>query len=688
MPDTTPRGFGRQPAAASAADGHNYLLAIGIDAYTRCPPLNNAVSDARAVVDTLTTRYHFDPDRTTTLYDEAATEQQIMQAFRQLRRTLTPEDNLVIYFSGHGEYDDDFEIGYWVPVNADPGAFDQYIAESDLRNVLNKLPAKHIFLIADSCFSGTLFANYRSTGGSIERLERDPSRWGLTAGRKELVQDGPKGTQSPFAAGLLYQLKNHVKPLSVSELCHRVVESVTARAEQTPRGEPLRVNGHQGGQFVFHPRRDEAESWALTRERHTTQAYHAFLKIFPAGAHAAEAQAALRKLGEDAGWAEARQTDTVAAYQTYLTEYPQGKYLTEALRLLRARTESRDWQRALTADSLEGFLSFQIQHPTARQAEVADHLARVRAQQVEVQRLTEEHRRLRLDAAQRQAQQREAQAAYTAHLTAADTQLREKRYAEAAGRYQEAIESFQPGLTPTLDYPTERLQHSLDKANQVTLFNDGRRAYEAKNYALALQYFEQARAAKADPALDKWIRASRQALQAPSAPAATVGTARPRNKKKGLPAWLIVGGVIVGLLGALAVIGLVAEELETDDYDYSSTYVPETLDAGAVSTGTAVDPALLGRWRVTDIQSGGVSLAATGLLPLIHYQFTADETLEIMNPMGTTVYRLGAHQGDLQTQDSWGNPHFDGRYRVDGNANLTLDGLANGERTLVYLSRE
>ena len=53
-------------------------------------------------------------------------------------------------------------------------------------------------MIVDSCFSGSLFMRFKSVG-LAERLEHIPSRWGLTAGRNEVVADGKMGNNSPFA---------------------------------------------------------------------------------------------------------------------------------------------------------------------------------------------------------------------------------------------------------------------------------------------------------------------------------------------------------------------------------------------------------------------------------------------------------------------------------------------------------
>ncbi len=249
-------GFGRPDEPAATPFGKNYLLAIGIDQYLHCRPLANAVRDARAVVEVLTTRYRFERQNVIELYDRDATEAHILDAFRDLVRTLTPADNLLIFFSGHGEYDDVLKEGYWIPVDAHPGAFNEYFPNARLTTILNAMQAHHIVLIADSCFSGSLFMQYRSSGSTaLARLERDPSRWALTSGRQEPVADGEPGDHSPFAASLIYHLQRATRPLPIAELCQRITEDVLAASQQAPRGEPLRVRGHRGGQFVFHLRR-------------------------------------------------------------------------------------------------------------------------------------------------------------------------------------------------------------------------------------------------------------------------------------------------------------------------------------------------------------------------------------------------------------------------------------------------
>lgn len=232
-------------------EGKHYLFLIGINNYVHCPTLRNCVNDIEQFKSVMLTRYNYQEEDIVELINDDATRKNIYAEFRNLLAAIKAIDTLVIYFSGHGTYDSLMEEGYWVPVEADLGAGDQYMPNSSIQKFLNVIKAKHIFLISDSCYSGSLFSSYRSME-LASRLEKLPSRWGLTSGRNEVVMDG-SGENSPFSESLLFQLRHAEESLGVSELCNRVIESVIANENQTPQGEPLKVKGHQGGQFFFHP---------------------------------------------------------------------------------------------------------------------------------------------------------------------------------------------------------------------------------------------------------------------------------------------------------------------------------------------------------------------------------------------------------------------------------------------------
>jgi formylglycine-generating enzyme len=233
--------------------GKTHLLAIGINDYLHCPKLENAVKDVEDFIQLMTKSYGFDPQNIQFLRDKEATHKKILTAFKSLVTTVKPEDSVIIYFSGHGEMDEILDEGYWIPVEAKPAHENQYIANSTIQKVLNKINSFHTFLIVDSCYSGSLFLEGKTR--FVSDAYDFPSRWGLTSGRATVVSDGKKGENSPFASALLTILKNTETPLNAGALCDFIKQTVAASSDQKqlPVGDPLSIKGHQGGQFVFRP---------------------------------------------------------------------------------------------------------------------------------------------------------------------------------------------------------------------------------------------------------------------------------------------------------------------------------------------------------------------------------------------------------------------------------------------------
>lgn len=224
-----------------------HLLSIGINQYTNgINPLNNAVRDAQAFEKILKDRYGVINCRS--LYNESATLEGIIAAFDELKKVITKEDNLIIYFSGHGELVDD--QGYWIPIDAVLNKRHTYLANYEIRNLLKILEAHHVLVIVDACFSGALLQQDRQL--AVTRYYAIPSRWVMTSGQIEFVPDGPPGSHSPFAKSLLTQLELNPKShLSVRELWLNMREGVIANSKQTPLCEPVRDTGHQGGEYFF-----------------------------------------------------------------------------------------------------------------------------------------------------------------------------------------------------------------------------------------------------------------------------------------------------------------------------------------------------------------------------------------------------------------------------------------------------
>ena len=234
-----------------ASKAKNFLLVIGINDYQHWPRLNNAVNDASDITRVLMSDYQFDFENVIMLKNEQATRNNIYNSLRSLIEKITPRDNLMLYFSGHGYYDDLLNEGYWIPVEAETNSIGDYLPNSSLLKIIENINSQHTFLVADACFSGSLFSS--STRGYIDNVEQYKSRWGLASGRLEVVSDGELGENSPFASHFIEFLETNQEPrFAVSELVQYVKVKTAEETDQTPIGNPLKSLGDEGGEFIFY----------------------------------------------------------------------------------------------------------------------------------------------------------------------------------------------------------------------------------------------------------------------------------------------------------------------------------------------------------------------------------------------------------------------------------------------------
>jgi ankyrin repeat protein len=244
------------PAALSPAVnfGRYHALVIGNNAYTDLSPLKTAIHDATAVADLLRTAYGF----TVTLLTNA-TREEIIAALYDLRATLTEQDNLLIYYAGHGVLDTGEERGYWLPVNARQDSRIHWISNTAITDTLKAMAAKHVLVVADSCYSGTLARGIdvvqpssRSERGTyLMRIAQKRSRTVLTSGGLEPVLDSGGGEHSVFAKAFLTALQDNHDILDGQQLFGRIRHLVNLNADQVPEYTDMRYAGHEGGDFLF-----------------------------------------------------------------------------------------------------------------------------------------------------------------------------------------------------------------------------------------------------------------------------------------------------------------------------------------------------------------------------------------------------------------------------------------------------
>lgn len=243
--------------------GKNYLLVIGIDQYEEVAVLKNAVRDAQAFVEVLLDKYHFERENLIELYNEEATYSLLDQAFRSLHKTIKPGDNLLIYFSGHGHYDEFYGDGYWLPVDANYNDKRGYFSYKDIVSALGKIASQHTFMVVDSCYSGAVLVENTRDIHRQDPREKDPSRWILASGRNEVVPDGVAGGHSPFSEQLLDTLSRYAdEGISVLSLVDKVTQATIHNGKQKPIGRPIQNTGDKGGQFFFYPKAQKLPEFA------------------------------------------------------------------------------------------------------------------------------------------------------------------------------------------------------------------------------------------------------------------------------------------------------------------------------------------------------------------------------------------------------------------------------------------
>jgi len=234
----------------------NHLLIIGIDSYENgIDDLNNAVRDAVTVKNLLLESYQFSEQNTKVLLNKDATRRNIIRSFEDFIERLTPKDNFVFYFSGHGDMYAPTNRGYWIPADGEPDGRDTWLSNNTISDFMEFMKAHHIFGIVDSCFSGALFRkSTQKNTNTLYYLDSYPSRWLLTAGRETIVPDGVPGTHSPFAKTLISKLKyNPDDALAVSKLCTDVTMSESLdRVNAKPKGSALPLSSSQDGEFIFY----------------------------------------------------------------------------------------------------------------------------------------------------------------------------------------------------------------------------------------------------------------------------------------------------------------------------------------------------------------------------------------------------------------------------------------------------
>ena len=246
----------------------------------------------------------------------------------------------MIYYAGHGILDRESAEGFWLPANAEADSQVEWVPVSTVTRTLRASSAKHVLVIADSCYSGTLTRAAPAalqTGaerhGELERLSRKRARKALTSGGLEPVYDGGGDGHSVFTRALLEVLRQNREIIDGYQLYAKLRPGVIKNSKQTPAYATVRFAGDEDGDFLLVPTHPapapsgggepaaatavELAFWAAVQKSDDPEDLRAYLERYREGSFAALARNRLKRLGRVA----ARSSDLAGAWKTDVLEY-------------------------------------------------------------------------------------------------------------------------------------------------------------------------------------------------------------------------------------------------------------------------------------------------------------------------------------------------------------------------------
>lgn len=227
------------------------IVAVGDYSHPSVPDLDYPVPDARDLALVLVRNYTFDRRRVRFLRNPTRAE--LIGALADFAPSgghpLTPQDNLLVYYAGHGHYDADYDEGYWLPSDAEKQSRANWVSNSDVQRAFRGIRAQHILLLSDACFSGSLFATRQAFTVAIEEAYKERSRKAITAGNLTQVPD-----RSVFKEYLVKRLQDNTSAyLDAGTLYSSIKAPVTNNSplRQRPLYGIIQQTGDEGGEFIF-----------------------------------------------------------------------------------------------------------------------------------------------------------------------------------------------------------------------------------------------------------------------------------------------------------------------------------------------------------------------------------------------------------------------------------------------------
>lgn len=237
-------------AASTRVQHRYYAVLIGVEEYEdpEITSLSEPVKDAEMLRSLLTEKYTFEEENIKLLKNP--TNADLIITFEELSREIGPQDFLLIFYAGHGYFNEKTGIGYWLPSDAQKANTVKWFRNSALVENIGAINSKHTLLVSDACFSGSIFktrAPFNNASVEISDMMKRPSRKAMTSGSLTTVPD--KSIFMKYLVKTLSESKN--KYLPSEELFYEIRIAMRNNSNTRPLYGEIQNVGDEGGNFVF-----------------------------------------------------------------------------------------------------------------------------------------------------------------------------------------------------------------------------------------------------------------------------------------------------------------------------------------------------------------------------------------------------------------------------------------------------